>query len=175
MATGYEPNIEGALAVLVDLMIGEGVTMAREPYAPNFRGLVDALIDLKEGFPTRSFSNLEIDLVAGETISQGEAVYINASDGEVYKAIASGTVDQATVLGFAKENKNAGLVVSIQIAGILSLSGLDEGEIYFLSAVSAGSITLTPPSTAGQFVTRVGEAGSTAQICIKPEVPILLS
>jgi len=36
MSTGYEPNIEGALAVLVDLMIGEGVTIAREPYAPNF-------------------------------------------------------------------------------------------------------------------------------------------
>jgi hypothetical protein len=175
MATGYEPNIEGALAVLLDLMIGQGVTMAREPYAPNFRGLVDALIDLKEGFPTRIAGNFEIDLVAGETISQGKAVYINTSDGKVYKAIASGTVDQATVLGFAKENKNAGQVISIQVGGILSLSGLDEGEIYFLSAVSTGSITLTPPSTAGQFVTRVGEAGSTAQICIKHEVPILLS
>lgn len=174
MSTGYEPNIEGALAVLVDLMIGEGVTMAREPYAPNFRGLVDALIDLKEGFPTRRAGSLEIDLIAGETLSQGQAVYISTTDGEVYKAIASGTVDQATVLGFAKENKNAGLVVTIQVGGVLSLSGLDEGEIYFLSAVSAGSITLTPPSTAGQFVTRVGEAGSTAQLCIKPEVPILL-
>jgi len=100
------PNIEGALAVLVDLMIGEGVTMAREPYAPNFRGLVDALIDLKEGFPTRRAGSLEIDLVAGENLTQGQVVYINSSDGEVYKAIASGTVDQATVLGFVKENKN---------------------------------------------------------------------
>lgn len=149
--------------------------MAREPYAPNFRGLVDALIDLKEGFPTRRAGSLEIDLTAGETISQGQAVYINATDGKVYKAIASGTVDQATVLGFAKENKNAGQVISIQVGGVLSLSGLDEGEIYFLSAASAGFITLTPPSTAGQYVTRVGEAGSTAQLCIKPEVPILLS
>lgn len=175
MATGYEPNIEGALAVLVDLMIGEGVTMAREPYAPNFRGLVDALIDLKEGFPTRRAGSLEIDLLAGETLVQGQAVYVNASDGQVYKAIASGTIDQATVLGFAKENKNAGLVVTIQVGGVLSVSGLDEGEIYFLSAASAGSITLTPPSGAGEYVTRVGEAGSTAQLCIKPEVPILLS
>lgn len=174
MSTGYEPNIEGALAVLVDLMIGEGVAMAREPYAPNFRGLVDALIDLKEGFPVRSAGSLEIDLIAGENLTQGQAVYIDTTDGEVYKAIASGTVDQATVLGFAKENKNAGLTITIQVGGVLSVSGLNEGEIYFLSAVSAGSITLTPPSTAGQFVTRVGEAGSPAQLCIKPEVPILL-
>jgi len=175
VATGYEPNIEGALAVLIDLMIGEGVPMAREPYAPNFRGLVDALIDLKEGFPTRSSGSFEINLIAGETLVQGQAVYINANDGKVYKAIASGTVDQATVLGFAKENKNASLTVTIQVGGVLSISGLDQGEIYFLSAVSAGSITLTPPSGAGEYVTRVGEAGSTAQLCIKPEVPILLS
>ena len=175
MATGYEPNIEGALAVLVDLMIGEGVTMSREPYAPNYRGLVDALIDLKEGFPTRRAGSLEIDLITGETLVQGQAVYVSSADGKVYKAIASGTVDQATVLGFAKENKGTGLTITIQVGGVLSVSGLNEGEIYFLSAASAGSITLTPPSTAGQFVTRVGEAGSTAQLCIKPEVPILLS
>ena len=32
MATGYEPNIEGAIAVLVDLMRGNGFTMSRQPY-----------------------------------------------------------------------------------------------------------------------------------------------
>ena len=49
MATGYEPNIEGALAVLVDLMIGEGATITREPYAPNFKGLVDAFVAIALG------------------------------------------------------------------------------------------------------------------------------
>lgn len=175
MATGYEPNIQGALAVLVDLMAGTGVTMGREPYAPNYRGLVDALIDLKEGFPTRTSSSLEITLTAGENIVQSQALYINAADGRAYKAIASGTVDQATVVGFAKESKNSGLFISVQIAGVLATSGLDEGEIYFLSAASAGNITLTPPSTPGQFVTRVGEAAIPTQLCVKPEVPILLS
>ena len=62
MATGYDPNIKGAITVIVDIMMGEGMTMAREPYAPNYRGLVDALIDLKEGFPTRRAGSLEIDL-----------------------------------------------------------------------------------------------------------------
>ena len=52
MATGYEPNIEGAIAVLRDLMIANSFTMTRQPYEPNYRGLVDAVIDLKEGFPT---------------------------------------------------------------------------------------------------------------------------
>lgn len=175
MATGYEPNIQGALAVLVDLMGSTGVTMGREPYAPNYRGLVDALIDLKEGFPTRVSSSLDITLVAGETINQGDAVYIKAGDGRVYKAIASGTVDEATVLGFAKETQTVGLLIDIQCAGVFANTGLSEGQIYFLSAVSAGNITTTPPSTPGQFITRVGEAGSALQLCVKPEVPILLS
>ena len=43
MPSTYEANIEGAIEILVDIMLAESVTMAREPYAPNFRGLVDAL------------------------------------------------------------------------------------------------------------------------------------
>lgn len=175
MATGYDPNIEGALAVLVDIMIGQGVLMAREPYAPNYRGLVDALIDLKEGFPTRVAGSLEIILVAGETISQGQALYIDEPTGTVFKAIANLGVDEATVIGFAKENASAGQVMDVQVGGVFATSGLSPGALYFLSASSAGSITTTPPSTPGEYVTRVGEAGSTAQLCIKPEVPILLS
>ena len=42
MATGYEPNIQGAIAALRDLMIANNVNLAREPYEPNYRGLVDA-------------------------------------------------------------------------------------------------------------------------------------
>ena len=52
MATGYEPNIQGAISVLRDLMVANSVNMTREPYDPNYRGLVDAVIDLKEGFTT---------------------------------------------------------------------------------------------------------------------------
>ena len=49
MAQG-EPNLEGAIKVLVDLLTANSFTMTRSPYASNFRGLVDALLDLKEGF-----------------------------------------------------------------------------------------------------------------------------
>jgi len=36
MTATYEANIEGALEVLVDILRANSVTMAREPYAPNF-------------------------------------------------------------------------------------------------------------------------------------------
>ena len=39
----YEPNLEGAITVLVDLMTANGFALTRQPYAPNYRGLVDAV------------------------------------------------------------------------------------------------------------------------------------
>ena len=41
-----EPNIEGAIQVLVDILTANGFTKTRSPYETNFRGLVDALLDL---------------------------------------------------------------------------------------------------------------------------------
>ena len=40
MAQG-EPNLEGAIKVLVDLLTANSFTMTRSPYANNFRGLVE--------------------------------------------------------------------------------------------------------------------------------------
>ena len=57
----------------------------------------------------------------------------------------------------------------------MATSGLNAGDQYFLSAASAGAIVETPPSTAGQYVTRIGEAGSTGQFIVNAERPILLS
>ena len=46
----------------------------------------------------------------------------------------------------------------------------------FLSPSTAGAITLTPPSSAGQAVVRVGEAGNyNTEFAIRIEPPIKLS
>ena len=175
MATGYDPNIEGAIQVLVDLMSGLSLAMPRSPYAPNYRGLVDALIDLKEGLPSQTGGKLVVRAVAGEDLTSGNAVYLDAPTGKLYKAIANQTIDEASVLGFAQENVLANISTDILVGGVLATSGLSPGTFYFLSAVSAGSITTTPPSTAGQFVTRVGESGAATQLAVRPEPPIQLS
>jgi len=175
MSTGYEPNIEGALAVLVDLMQGNGFTMARAPYAPNYRGLVDALIDLKDGFPTFVPFRIGFDAITFEAVNQGEALYLRSTDGLVGKAIASGTLDQAYVVGFADTSKGIGETVKVLVTGIEAISGLDAGDHYFLSPATAGLITLTPPNTAGQYVVNVGEAVSNSEFSIQLEPPILLS
>ena len=98
MATGYEPNIEGAITVLVDLMTGNNFTMTRSPYETNFRGLTDAIIDLKEGFPTFAPLQIGFDATTFEAVSDGDALFIRTSDGKVGKASAAdGTLENANV------------------------------------------------------------------------------
>jgi hypothetical protein len=175
MPSSYEPNLEAAIEVLVDLMSGNGFVMARSPYAPNYRGLVDALIDLKDGFPTFVPFRVGFDAQCLEDVTQGNAVYLRTSDGLVGKAVANDTLDKAYVAGFADTSQAAGDIVKVLVTGVEAISGLSAGVHYFLSAVSPGAITTTPPVTPGEYVVRVGEAVSTDEFSIQLEPPILLS
>lgn len=175
MATGYEPNIEGAIAVLVDLMTANAFTMTRQPYEPNYRGLVDAIIDMKEGFPVFAPSRVGFDATTFEAVTNGAALYMRISDGKVGLAQADGTADEALVVGFADAAANTGETVKVLVAGIKTMSfTVDPGDVYFLST-TAGAISTTAPSTAGQFVTRVGEGATTTDFSIQLEPPIQLS
>ena len=56
--------------------------------------------------------------IAGEALSLGDAVYIQASDGRVYKAYSNNSREKANVLGLAKESvSNAGDQVTIVARG----------------------------------------------------------
>ena len=146
------------------------------PYQPNAQGLTEAIIDLKSTMPSQTvFKVTGYKAIAFENVSQGDAVYSRASDGQIGKAIANSTLDKAIVAGVAETTKPAGQEVRVIVSGIVSTSGLDLGDQYFLSAASAGAIVETPPSSAGQYVTRIGEAGSTGQFIVNAERPILLS
>lgn len=175
MSTGYEPNIEGAIAVLVDLMTANDFTMTRQPYEPNYRGLVDAIIDLKEGFPVFAPSRVGFDATTFEPVTEGNALYMRISDGKVGLAQADGTADEALVVGFADSTAAADTTVKVLVAGIKTMpSAVDAGDVYFLST-TAGAISTTAPTTAGQYVTRVGEGATTADFSIQLEPPIRLS
>jgi len=173
MSTGYEPNIEGALAVLVDLMMANAFTMTRQPYEPNYRGLVDALIDLKEGFPVFAPTRVGFDATTFEPVGDGAALYIRTTDGKVGLAKMNGTVDEALVVGFADYAANTNQTVKVLVAGLKTMPfAVDPGDIYFLA--QNGAISTTPPSTVGQFVTRVGEGATATDFSIQLEPPIEL-
>lgn len=171
--SSYEPNIESAISVLVDIMVAHSFTLTRQPYEPNYRGLVDALIDLKEGFPTFTPERIGFDATTFEAVASGDALYMRNTDGLVGKAIANDTRDKATVVGFADDAALSGATVRVLVAGILDHpGGLDVGDIHFLSETTAGAVTNTAPST---YVTRVGEASKADELTIQIEPPILLT
>jgi hypothetical protein len=146
-----------------------------EPYASNSLGLTEVLIDLKDTLASQPvFPITGFEAEAFEDVTQGDALFSRASDGKVGRAIANDTLDKATVVGFAQTTKSAGEEVRVLIAGVLADSGLDAGDIFYLSDSGAGNITTTPPSTAGRFLTRVGEAASASEFIIQIEPPILL-
>ena len=148
-----------------------------EPYAPNVEGLVAILEDFRQTMPNPIvFKVVGYQAEAFENISQGDAVYSRASDGKVGKAIANGTSDQATVAGFAETTKTAGQTVRVIVSGqvVAGTQTLDAGDLFFLSAASAGSITKTPPTTAGHFLTFVGEAANTSELIVRIKRPIQL-
>ena len=174
MAQG-EPNIEGAIKILVDLLTANGFTMTRSPYENNFRGLVDALIDFKEGFPTFAPLQVGFNATAFQDVTDGDALYMRTSDGQVGKASAAdGTIENATVVGFANSTVSANSTVKVIVTGLKTLSSLNAGDLFFLSDSTAGAITATPPSGAGKAVTRVGEASTVNDLAIHIEPPILL-
>ena len=171
-----EANVEGAVKVLVDILTANGFTKTRSPYENNFRGLVDAILDLKEGFPSFSPADrIGFNATAFENVTAGDALFMRTADGQVGKAsAANGTLENAIVIGFANTTVTANGTVKVIVAGTITLSGLDAGDLYFLSPTTAGAITLTPPSSAGQAVTRVGEAATATQFATHIEPPVLL-
>ena len=174
MAQG-EPNIEGAIKVLVDLLTGNGFTMTRSPYTNNFRGLVDALLDLKEGFPTFAPLQVGFNATVFQDVTDGDALFMRTSDGQVGKASAAdGTLENATVIGFANSTVSANSSVKVIVVGLKTLSSLNPGDLFFLSDSTPGAITTTPPSGTGKAVTRVGEASTTTDFAIHIEPPVLL-
>ena len=174
MAQG-EPNIEGAIKILVDLLTANNFTMTRSPYENNMRGLVDALIDFKEGFP--SFAPLQVgfNATAFQDVTDGDALFMRTSDGQVSKASAAdGTIENATVVGFANSTVSANSTVKVIVTGLKTLSSLNAGDLFFLSDSTAGAISTSAPSGAGKAITRVGEASTATDLAIHIEPPVLL-
>ena len=92
--------------------------MTRSPYANNFRGLVDALLDLKEGFPTFAPLQVGFNATAFQDVTDGDALFMRTSDGQVGKASAAdGTLENATVIGFANSTVSANSSVKVVVVG----------------------------------------------------------
>ena len=147
-----------------------------EPYAANTEGLTGVLTDIVSTMPNPIvFKVVGYVVNAFENVTQGDVLYARASDGLVGKAIANDTLDKAVVAGIAETTVTQGNQVRVIVTGQVAVSkSIDPGDLYFLSASSAGSLTKTPPTTAGHYVTLVGEAGTSNQLVLKIKRPVQL-
>jgi hypothetical protein len=109
-----------------------------------------------------------ITMTAGEDLVPGDFLY-TAADGLAYKSIATGTIEQAFVMGAAITTTSTGNPVDIRTSGIISSqTSLTVGDVYYLDSV-AGSITDTPPGSTGDNVVRVGLGKSATEISLMPQ------
>jgi hypothetical protein len=125
---------------------------------------------------TMSAASSEVDVIsltATATVVKGCPVYIDAA-GSFNKANAA-AVGTAKVIGFAAAGISAAASGIIQTDGILACTtgewdavagttgGLAAGTEYYLAS-SAGLISSTAPSGAGNYVVKVGTAISTTEL-----------
>lgn len=116
---------------------------------------------------TTAAESLASIYTAEQALAAVDAVYISSAD-NVSKASASAAAT-AKVIGFAKAAALITAPTQIVKAGILAgFSGLTAGARYFLSA-TAGAVTATRPSGAGNTIVQVGYAknATTLEIAIE--------
>jgi hypothetical protein len=158
---------------------------ARKPLVIN-AGQIEQL----QAGDTLDASVSEVDVVSktndnASPIVIGSPVYQKADgDVDLGRANAQGTVQ---LLGLVKDASIAAAASGIiQTDGILAATtgqwdtvtggtgGLTPGSPYYLDAATAGKLTLTAPTSVGQFVVRVGLATSTTEMDISITPPIKL-
>lgn len=120
------------------------------------------------------------------TIVIGTPVYANSTAGEVDEAQADAAATK-DVLGLVAQTSIAAAASgAIQSDGVLEATtgewdavtgdtgGLTAGAKYYLDAATAGMLTTTPPSGAGEFIAMVGTGLSTTQMEISIRTTIKL-
>lgn len=109
----------------------------------------------KSGSPSLSSLNLDPGaqklppLIAGEALAAGDACYVKASDGLVYRSTGAAANAAAKVRGFAPTLINIGEPVSLIFNVSMNYgSGLTPGADAYLSGTTAGALVDTA-STGG--------------------------
>lgn len=116
-----------------------------------------------------------ISILTSENLSAGNVVNIwnNAGTANVRKADASnGRLANGFVLAGTTSGQNATVYLEGTVTGV---SGLTAGAKVFLSATTAGTVTNTAPSTAGQTLQQIGYALSTSSFTFSPSPEITLA
>ncbi len=103
---------------------------------------------------------------AGHSFVVGDVLYLNGSTYAKAIASAANTAEVVGVVSRVIDADNFEMTLSGEVSG---LSGLVAGEVYFLSATTAGLLTVTEPSVVGHVSLPVGVASSTTSLYVAPK------
>tara|TARA_Y100000004_G_scaffold18521_1_gene19088 strand:+ start:3332 stop:3880 length:549 start_codon:yes stop_codon:yes gene_type:complete len=171
---GYTENTSGIIAAITACIEAAGGSVTS--YPKNTAGIIQALIDLKTAITTGGTSAQSVaalaPAVAGEALDVGDVVYVQSSDGRVYKALSNNMREKANVLGLVKAAvSNAGDAVTVVVRGpIKNMSGLSAGVDYYLD--NNGGITQTAPTGGQVYSVHIGQAISETELDVQPMQPI---
>ena len=101
----YAENTSGIIAAINACIDAAGGTVTT--YPSNTAGIIQALIDLEAAISGTSGNSSVVPTTSGEALSEGDVVYVKASDGKIYKATNAATFERANVLGMVKEAVSA--------------------------------------------------------------------
>ena len=130
--------------------------------------------------PVNSVTN-----AGGASLAIGAPVYVSAADS--VQAARANAIGTSKVVGLVYDTTiSAAATGLIAVSGTLAATtgqwdaitgqtgGLTPGADYYLDAATAGKLSTTAPSAAGQFVVPVGRGISATEMLINPQQPIRL-
>ena len=128
--------------------------------------------DSFEGYASNAWSGIggggTVDRInkVGHAFVVGDVLYLNAAVYEKARADAANTAEVVGMVSRVIDVDNFEMTLSGEVGG---LTGLVAGEVYFLSAATAGLLTVTEPSVVGQVSLPVGVASSTTSLYVAPK------
>lgn len=111
--------------------------------------------------------------LAGETITAGQAVYVNSSDGKVYKADADASAAAATAVGIAVAGASAGQPIAVQTGGDLIAGATLTANTAYIVGSTAGAINPIADITTGWYACFLGIAISASVLRLPTSGPIV--
>jgi hypothetical protein len=107
-------------------------------------------------------SGQAVPITIGETVTAGQAVYIKASDGRVWKAQADGTAAEATAVGIMLAGGAAGQFAHYAANGsVINIGATTAKNVMYHVHTTAGSVGVAGDLTSGHYITRMGYATAT--------------
>ena len=193
-APRFLANISGRIKMVAAILTSAGASDAEKIVATNAAGrLDDTLLNAAESgnsvvLKTKSDGTIDPavlptgigadvkNVVASESLSAGDLVNIWDDSGTEKARKADATAEGKEAVGFVKAATASAGTAAVYFEGrITGLSGLTPGARMYLSAGTAGAVTATSPSAAGNVSQFVGTAVSATELDFEASNPITVA